>query len=201
LQDWEIAVQLMHAMGYPAQYRDAGEALHLERFPRANGLGTFMLTGYVPTTERTSERYPLLLTTGRILSQYNAGTQTRRTANSQWHPEDVLEISAADASARCIRDGERLQISSRLLGAAYARGAAGAHRLRCPGPGAPSRGRCAPAVTRDGSKLLRPAQGLSGPLNPAARPGVADRTSAAAAAPTATWPAATAAPPPPSGAA
>jgi len=162
LQDWEIVVRLMNAMGYPTQYRNAGEVLlelarltptyrglsfelldrigsaqwpvdtkaphgtevlHLERFPRANGLGTFMLTGYVPTTERSSERFPLLLTTGRILSQYNAGTQTRRTANSQWHPEDVLEISAADAQARGIRDGERVQVSSRFgtaqLKAAY----------------------------------------------------------------------------------
>jgi formate dehydrogenase major subunit len=64
------------------------EVLHTEQFPRANGLGTFMLTGFVPTRERVSEQYPLLLTTGRILTQYNVGTQTRRTANSRWHPED-----------------------------------------------------------------------------------------------------------------
>ncbi|HAZ60609.1 MAG TPA: formate dehydrogenase subunit alpha [Gammaproteobacteria bacterium] len=89
------------------------EVLHRERFPRANGRGTFMLTEFVPTQERTNDRYPLLLTTGRILSQYNVGTQTRRTANSRWHPEDVLEISAEDAAVRGIRNGDAVNVSSR----------------------------------------------------------------------------------------
>ncbi|WP_338040538.1 molybdopterin oxidoreductase family protein [Methylocucumis oryzae] len=90
------------------------EVLHTVKFPRANGRGTFMLTEYVPTIERTNDQYPLLLTTGRILSQYNVGTQTRRTANSMWHPEDILEINAEDAHVRGIRDGDWLSISSRF---------------------------------------------------------------------------------------
>jgi len=89
------------------------EVLHTVKFPRANGRGTFMLTEYVPTSERVSDRFPLLLTTGRILSQYNVGTQTRRTANSRWHPEDQLEICTEDAQARGIRDGDWVQVSSR----------------------------------------------------------------------------------------
>jgi formate dehydrogenase major subunit len=72
-----------------------------------------MLTEYVPTRERTTDTFPLLLTTGRILSQYNVGTQTRRTANSRWHSEDVLEISAEDAHSRGIRHGDRVWLSSR----------------------------------------------------------------------------------------
>jgi formate dehydrogenase major subunit len=99
------------------------EVLHREKFPRANGRGTFMLTEYVPTLERTNDQFPLLLTTGRILSQYNVGTQTRRTANSLWHPEDLLEISAADAAVRGIKDGDSVRITSRFgavqLKAAY----------------------------------------------------------------------------------
>ena len=90
------------------------EVLHRERFPRANGLGAFMLTEYVPTMERTSDQYPLLLTTGRILTQYNVGTQTRRTANSMWHPEDVLEISVEDAASRGVKDGDWVKVSSRF---------------------------------------------------------------------------------------
>jgi formate dehydrogenase major subunit len=90
------------------------EVLHTEQFPRANGLGTFMLTGFVPTRERVSEQYPLLLTTGRILTQYNVGTQTRRTANSQWHPEDVLEMSLGDMQTRGLRDGDSVTINSRF---------------------------------------------------------------------------------------
>ena len=54
--------------------------------------GNFVVTEYVPTSEKTNRKFPLLLTTGRILSQYNVGAQTRRTANVQWHSEDLLEI-------------------------------------------------------------------------------------------------------------
>ena len=73
-----------------------------------------MLTGFVPTRERVSEQYPLLLTTGRILTQYNVGTQTRRTANSQWHPEDVLEMSLGDMQTRGLRDGDSVTVTSRF---------------------------------------------------------------------------------------
>ncbi len=59
------------------------------------GLGNFNATPYVPTEERSTRRFPLLLTTGRILSQYNVGAQTRRTSNVLWHPEDILEIHPA----------------------------------------------------------------------------------------------------------
>lgn len=90
------------------------EVLHKVSFPRANGRGTFMLTEYVPTVERISDRYPLLLTTGRILSQYNVGTQTRRTANSLWHPEDRLEIHPEDAKSRGIADGELVTVTSKF---------------------------------------------------------------------------------------
>jgi formate dehydrogenase major subunit len=69
--------------------------MHVEGFVR--GQGQFMETPFVPTEERSNRKFPLLLTTGRILSQYNVGAQTRRTANVTWHPEDVLEIHEADA--------------------------------------------------------------------------------------------------------
>jgi formate dehydrogenase major subunit len=64
--------------------------MHEQQFVR--GKGRFLITQYVPTEERSNRRFPLLLTTGRILSQYNVGTQTRRTGNTVWHAEDVLEI-------------------------------------------------------------------------------------------------------------
>jgi formate dehydrogenase major subunit len=72
-----------------------------------------MITEYVPTDERTGPRFPLLLTTGRILSQYNVGAQTRRTPNVAWHPEDVLEIHPHDAENRGIRDGDWVKLASR----------------------------------------------------------------------------------------
>lgn len=86
--------------------------MHVGGFVR--GKGRFMLTEYVPTTERTSRYYPLILTTGRILSQYNVGAQTRRTENSRWHKEDVLEIHPHDAEERGIADGDTISIASRI---------------------------------------------------------------------------------------
>jgi formate dehydrogenase major subunit len=90
---------------------DGMPIMHIETFAR--GKGKFVITEYVPTTERSGPRFPLLLTTGRILSQYNVGAQTRRTENSQWHPEDVLEINPQDAELRGVRDGDWVRIESR----------------------------------------------------------------------------------------
>jgi formate dehydrogenase major subunit len=86
--------------------------MHIDKFVR--GKGKFMITEYVPTEERTGARFPLLLTTGRILSQYNVGAQSRRTFNSMWHDEDVLEIHPFDAENRGIRDGDRISLNSRV---------------------------------------------------------------------------------------
>ncbi len=85
--------------------------MHVEKFVR--GKGNFIVTEYVPTEERVGPRFPLLLTTGRILSQYNVGAQTRRTENNVWHAEDVLEIHPHDAETRGVKDGDLVQIASR----------------------------------------------------------------------------------------
>ena len=85
--------------------------MHIEEFVR--GKGRFLLTEYVATPERTTPRFPLILTTGRILSQYNVGAQTRRTQNSLWHNEDLLEIHPHDAENRGIVEGDWVGIQSR----------------------------------------------------------------------------------------
>lgn len=87
--------------------------MHVESFPTLEGKGHFAVTEFVPTSERASRRFPLLLTTGRILSQYNVGAQTRRTENQVWHHEDKLEIHPHDAEERGINEGDWLGISSR----------------------------------------------------------------------------------------
>jgi formate dehydrogenase major subunit len=85
--------------------------MHVREFVRGKGL--FKVTPYVPTDEVTTPMYPLLLTTGRILSQYNVGAQTRRTENIKWHDEDVLEIHPHDAEQRGIEDGDWVGLKSR----------------------------------------------------------------------------------------
>ncbi len=90
---------------------DGTPTMHIEEFVR--GKGRFMPTEYVPTSERSNSKYPLILTTGRILSQYNVGAQTRRTENVAWHSEDRLEIHPHDAEDRGIVTGDKVSIKSR----------------------------------------------------------------------------------------
>jgi len=85
--------------------------MHVEQFVR--GKGRFLLTEYVPTREKVNARYPLILTTGRILSQYNVGAQTRRTFNNLWHDEDRLELHPHDAEERGVKDGDWVGVQSR----------------------------------------------------------------------------------------
>ncbi|MFC7342823.1 formate dehydrogenase subunit alpha [Saccharopolyspora griseoalba] len=86
--------------------------MHVGEFVR--GKGRFVPTPFVASRERSTRRYPLVLTTGRILSQYNVGAQTRRTANVAWHPEDVLEIHPHDAEDRGISSGDLVELTSRV---------------------------------------------------------------------------------------
>ena len=92
-------------------FPDGAPVMHVGGF--ASGKGKFVVTDYVPTDEKTGPRYPLLLTTGRILSQYNVGSQTRRTANAQWHREDLLEIHPNDAENRGLKTGDWARLASR----------------------------------------------------------------------------------------
>jgi formate dehydrogenase major subunit len=85
--------------------------MHIGGFVR--GKGKFVITEYVATDEKVGPRFPLLLTTGRTLSQYNVGAQTRRTANVIWHEEDRLEIHPHDAEQRGVRDGDWVRLASR----------------------------------------------------------------------------------------
>ena len=150
-QEWEVVVEIAHAMGYDMAYADESEimdeiaaltptfagvsfkkldelgsiqwpcndaapdgtrTMHVDAFVR--GKGHFVPTAYVATDERANRKFPLLLTTGRILSQYNVGAQTRRTANNTWHPEDVLDIHPSDAEMRGIHDGDWVSLASRV---------------------------------------------------------------------------------------
>ncbi len=91
---------------------DGTPIMHVDAFVR--GKGRFVETPYVPTDERTNRKFPLILTTGRILSQYNVGAQTRRTENIRWHSEDVVEVHPHDAETRGIATGQAVTITSRV---------------------------------------------------------------------------------------
>jgi formate dehydrogenase major subunit len=91
---------------------DGTRTMHTVEFTR--GKGRFVPTPYVPTRERSTRKFPLILTTGRILAHYNVGAQTRRTDNVAWHPADTLEIHPHDAEVRGIGDGDEVKLTSRV---------------------------------------------------------------------------------------
>lgn len=114
-----VSYKLIEELGGSVQwpcnenYPEGSPIMHLDNFSRDNGKGLFIPTTYIPTSERVNKRFPLLLTTGRILSQYNVGAQTRRTNNYVWHAEDILEIHPHDASERGIENGDFVELASR----------------------------------------------------------------------------------------
>jgi formate dehydrogenase major subunit len=112
----DVSFELLDRVGsvqWPcnAAHPQGTPTMHVGEFVR--GKGKFLLTEYVPTREKVNAKYPLILTTGRILSQYNVGAQTRRTENSRWHDEDRLEIHPHDAEQRGIAEGDWVGIASR----------------------------------------------------------------------------------------
>ncbi|MBO9519199.1 MAG: formate dehydrogenase subunit alpha [Porphyrobacter sp.] len=93
------------------KFPEGAPIMHVDGFVR--GKGKFVVTEYVPTDERSGPRFPLLLTTGRILSQYNVGAQTRRTDNVLWHKEDLLEMHPSDAENRGLKTDDWAKLASR----------------------------------------------------------------------------------------
>ena len=107
------AIDRLGSIQWPCNedHPEGTRVMHVDEFVR--GKGRFMLTEYVPTSEKVNAEHPLILTTGRILSQYNVGAQTRRTANVMWHDEDRLEIHPHDAEERGINESDWVGITSR----------------------------------------------------------------------------------------
>ena len=93
------------------EYPVGTPTMHVDEFVR--GKGKFFITEYIPTTERVNNKFPLILTTGRILAHYNVGAQTRRTNNTEWHTEDLVEIHPHDAEDRGINEQDWVGINSR----------------------------------------------------------------------------------------
>lgn len=78
------------------------------------GKGVFQAIAYRPSDELPDEDYPLLLSTGRTLYHYNAGTQTRRASGPMSKQRgNFIEMHRRDAKIRGLSDGDRVRVSSR----------------------------------------------------------------------------------------
>jgi formate dehydrogenase major subunit len=96
----------------PAEDHPGTPRLHETSFARAR-TARLRVVDYRPSPEHCDSDYPYTLTTGRRLYQFNAGTMTRRTANTVMQPGDVLEISRADAARHDVTDGDYVRLRSR----------------------------------------------------------------------------------------
>jgi formate dehydrogenase major subunit len=68
---------------------------------------------YAATPETVTPEFPFILTTGRKLYQFNAGTMTMRTPNVRLSAGDTLDIAPLDASRLGVRTGDRVRVRSR----------------------------------------------------------------------------------------
>ncbi len=86
--------------------------LHMGAF--AQGLGSFSTPDYQPSVELPDADYPLVLTTGRVLYQYNACAMTGRTEGlNAIAGSSFIELNDRDAAALKVHDGDRVRVSSR----------------------------------------------------------------------------------------
>jgi formate dehydrogenase major subunit len=87
------------------------EVLHTDSFSGSKTAALRRIK-YRPTPEKVSEEFPFLLTTGRVLEQFNAGTMTMRTPNRELRPTDRLMISPEDSNALGLTNGENVKLKS-----------------------------------------------------------------------------------------
>ena len=86
--------------------------LHVDKF--SCGLGVFHAIDYLPPAEMVDDKYPMYLTTGRVLYQYHTGTMTMKSEGlNELAPRSFVEISGEDAQSYSISDGDLLKIASR----------------------------------------------------------------------------------------
>jgi assimilatory nitrate reductase catalytic subunit len=88
--------------------------LFLERFPTPDGRARFHAVEHIGPAESPDEDYPLYLTTGRVLAQYQSGTQTRRVPSLvQAEPDPFVEMHPQIAAAFGIRQGDWVELKTR----------------------------------------------------------------------------------------
>ncbi|HEX9283857.1 MAG TPA: formate dehydrogenase subunit alpha [Gemmatimonadales bacterium] len=101
---------------YPVPTADSPGTAFLfdQRFPTADGKGTFVPVEYAPPVELPDDEYPFVMNTGRQLYHWHTGTMTRRASGlDRREPTPIVEIHPADARALGVRDGDPVRLTSR----------------------------------------------------------------------------------------
>ena len=99
-------------MALPSSDHPGTPILHVDRFAR--GRARFTPVAHQTPAEVPDHEYPLVLTTGRLLEHYHAGSMTRRVEALNWLvPEAVVEVHRTDAARLGIEDGAQVRLRSR----------------------------------------------------------------------------------------
>jgi assimilatory nitrate reductase catalytic subunit len=94
--------------------------MFLDTFATEDGKARFHPVEFVWAGEQPDERYPLYLTTGRIMAQYQSGTQTRRVAAlQQSSPKPFVEIHPSMARTYGVHEGDEVRLTTRRGTAAF----------------------------------------------------------------------------------
>lgn len=84
------------------------------KFNHPDGKAHFQAVEWKPAAEETDSEYPIILTTGRVVSHYLSGTQTRRIgALVDQYPQPVCEIHPLLAGKLSISEGDFVKVESR----------------------------------------------------------------------------------------
>ncbi|MFS0693649.1 molybdopterin oxidoreductase family protein [Streptomyces nitrosporeus] len=88
--------------------------LFLERFATDDGLARFVPVTHRPAAEETDADYPVVLTTGRVVSHYQSGAQTRRVAElNAAAPGPFVELHPRLAERLGVSEGDPVAVTSR----------------------------------------------------------------------------------------
>ena len=96
----------------PSEDHPGTTILHTESFPHGQR-APLKRVEFTATTETTTAEFPFLLTTGRTLYQFNAGTMTMRTPNAKLRKTDTLDIAPADARRLELGNADSVRVRSR----------------------------------------------------------------------------------------
>ncbi|MFN4226691.1 MAG: formate dehydrogenase subunit alpha [Candidatus Ratteibacteria bacterium] len=88
------------------------ETLHIEKFKRGKGL--FKIVEYKEPFELPDDKYPYLLTTGRILQEYHSRTMTGKTKGiKDIVGDEFFVMNPLDAVNENIKEGDKVRIESK----------------------------------------------------------------------------------------
>jgi assimilatory nitrate reductase catalytic subunit len=98
----------------PSEHDPGTPRMFLDRFGTTDGRARFHAVEFQPPAEEPDAEYPMYLTTGRVMAQYQSGTQTRRVpALMQDAPEAFVQIHPSMARTYGVSEGDRVRLTTR----------------------------------------------------------------------------------------